>query len=41
MQRLETRFGLDPSSRSGIAVESQQKIANATEEFLFAPRVVA
>jgi len=41
MQRLETRFGLDPSSRSGIAVEGKQKIANATEEFLFAPRVIA
>jgi P27 family predicted phage terminase small subunit len=41
MQRLETRFGLDPSSRSGIAIEGQQKIANATEEFLFAPRVIA
>ena len=41
MQRLETRFGLDPSSRSGIAVEGRQKIANATEEFLFAPKVVA
>jgi P27 family predicted phage terminase small subunit len=41
MQRLETRFGLDPSSRSGIAIEGQQKIANATEAFLFAPRVIA
>jgi P27 family predicted phage terminase small subunit len=41
MQRLETRFGLDPSSRSGIAVEGKQKIANEAEAFLFAPRVVA
>ena len=41
MQRLETRFGLDPSSRSGIAIEGQQKIATETEAFLFAPRVIA
>ena len=41
MQRLETRFGLDPSSRSGIAVGDRQEAANATEAFLFAPKVVA
>ena len=41
MQRLETRFGLDPSSRSGIAVGDRQKAASATEAFLFAPKVVA
>ena len=40
MQRLETRFGLDPSSRSGISIIGKQKTANATEEFLFAPKVV-
>ena len=41
MQRLETRFGLDPSSRSGISVDTEKKVMDATEEFLFAPRVVA
>ena len=41
MQRLETRFGLDPSSRSGISTDAHQKVLDATEEFLFAPRVVA
>ena len=41
MQRLETRFGLDPSSRSGIAVGDRQEAASATEAFLFAPKVVA
>ena len=40
MQRLETRFGLDPSSRSGIATDGRQKAANATEEFLFGPKAV-
>jgi P27 family predicted phage terminase small subunit len=40
MQRLETRFGLDPSSRSGIAIEGQQKIATETEAFLFGPKAV-
>ena len=40
MQRLETRFGLDPSSRSGIATDGRQKVANATEEFLFGPKAV-
>jgi len=40
MQRLGTRFGLDPSSRSGIATDGRQKAANATEEFLFGPKAV-
>ena len=40
MQRLETRFGLDPSSRSGIATDGRQKIATETEAFLFGPKAV-
>ena len=40
MQRIGTRFGLDPSSRSGIATDGRQKAANATEEFLFGPKAV-
>ena len=40
MQRLGMRFGLDPSSRGGIAVDGRQKVANATEEFLFGPKAV-
>jgi len=41
MQRLETRFGLDPSSRSGISVGIGATPLNAAEEFFFAPKVVA
>ena len=40
MQRLGTRFGLDPSSRSGIATDGRQKIATETEAFLFGPKAV-
>ena len=40
MQRLGMRFGLDPSSRIGIATDGRQKAANATEEFLFGPKAV-
>ena len=40
MQRLGMRFGLDPSSRSGIATDGRQKIATETEAFLFGPKAV-
>ena len=41
MQRLETRFGLDPSSRSSLSVGIGATPLNAAEEFFFAPKVVA
>ena len=43
VQRLGARFGLDPSSRSGISVGTEAKPPPPDEDFLFAdqPKVVA
>ena len=41
MQRLETRFGLDPSSRSSMSIAEAETSRNAVEEFLFRPQVIA
>jgi P27 family predicted phage terminase small subunit len=40
MQRLGSRFGLDPSSRSGISIAPGDAVPDSSEEFLFGPRVV-
>ena len=41
MQKMAGRFGLDPSSRSGISVGTEARIASSAEEFLFAsPKVM-
>ena len=41
MQRLAPRFGLDPSSRSGISITDGTKPSTASEDFLFpSPKVV-
>ena len=39
MQKLAGRFGLDPSSRSGIPAGKPVSADNPVEEFLFAPRL--
>ena len=42
IQRIGPRFGLDPSSRSGIDLGLDARPANTSEEFLFGePKVVA
>lgn len=41
MQRLETRFGLDPSSRASLSIAETETAHDAVEEFLFRPRVIA
>ena len=41
MNKLAPRFGLDPSSRSGIGVADPEANSNPVEEFLFQPRVIA
>ena len=40
MRLLGSRFGLDPSSRSGISSEAEQVSISLAEDFLFAPRIV-
>ena len=39
LQKLSTRFGLDPSSRAGLGIVAD-KSPNFAEEFLFKPRVI-
>jgi P27 family predicted phage terminase small subunit len=39
MHKIGARFGLDPSSRSGLA--HPESAPNAVEEFLFRPQVIA
>ena len=41
MQRLETRFGLDPSSRASLSITETETAHDVVEEFLFKPRVIA
>ena len=40
MRLLGSRFGLDPSSRSGISTTVNQAPVSSAEEFLFSPKVM-
>tara|TARA_Y100001951_G_scaffold75768_1_gene62802 strand:+ start:73 stop:564 length:492 start_codon:yes stop_codon:yes gene_type:complete len=41
MSKVGPRFGLDPSSRSGIVASSSEAPRDAAEEFLFRPKAIA
>ena len=41
MSKIGPRFGLDPSSRSGIVASSSEAPRDAAEEFLFRPKAIA